>query len=266
MANEQAKVEEGLDYLAQYAGQGFEGIRAEDYTTPFLKILQKGCAEVDPANAQRIAGAEAGMFMNTQTKRLYGKEITLIPLAENTAWMVWKPRDSGGGLVGRYLPDEIKTTGSPYEDGMKDEAGNDVVETMNFLVLIVGHLEDGPLVFPLSKTGIRHGKNWNTDIKNTRLPNGEKAPYFACKWKLKLVPNQEKNYSWFQIGTRTKTEVTNKDEKGSVMYITREDFGYVRPSWEARIEYTRRADFAALGRDGVEARAIEDKTSEDGDY
>jgi len=247
-----------MDYLGEFAGQGYEGLGAEDFIVPFLKILQKGSPVCDEANPNKIPGAKAGTFFNTLTKESYGKEITLIPLREVRLWLEWAP--NMGGLKGKHTPGSIPTVGSAFgEEGLRTLSGNSISETMNFICLIAGHIEDGPIVFSVSSTGLRHGSFWNTMIKNTRLPNGKAAPYFACKWTLKIVPNAKNNFTWFHVGTKEKTEITNKNEKGEIQYITKEDFTGVLPSWEQSKMLVQRASFDALEERDV--KAIEDKTS-----
>jgi hypothetical protein len=210
----------------------------EDFAIPFLKILQVGspeCMEGDPAY---VPGAKAGMFMNTLTKRLYGGEINLIPIKYEAVWLQWAP--NRGGLRGRCAPGAIDVTGDPF-NGMKDSDGNDVVENMVFYVLVADHLDDGPLVFPLASTGLRHGKNWNTQISLKRLPSGARAPYFSSVWKLKLVLNSNDDGKWYQIGVKGNTNVE------WVRFINENDYNQVvAPNKKLLDAGTARADFAAI--------------------
>ena len=55
----------------EHAGKGLENIDKDDLALPFLKLLQSGSYETKKKHAKYVDGAEAGMFYNTVTKKLY---------------------------------------------------------------------------------------------------------------------------------------------------------------------------------------------------
>ncbi len=59
-----------LDFVAD-SGMGLENIEKTDLALPFLKLLQSGSDETKKKHAKYVEGAEAGMFYNTVTKKLY---------------------------------------------------------------------------------------------------------------------------------------------------------------------------------------------------
>ena len=63
------------------AGAGLEHIDKDDLALPFIKLLQTGSDETKKKHANYVDGAEAGMFYNTVTKKLYSGEkgIEIIP-------------------------------------------------------------------------------------------------------------------------------------------------------------------------------------------
>ena len=63
------------------AGSGWENTGTEDFTIPFLAILQSMSPQVQETEAEFIEGAKAGMLINTATQELYdGKEgVELVP-------------------------------------------------------------------------------------------------------------------------------------------------------------------------------------------
>ncbi len=226
-------------FLDDVAGDGFQGMGASDYAIPFLKILQALSPECTKGDPSYIPGAEAGVFFNSLTKRIYGAEISLVPLLYEPLWLVWAPKR--GGLKGRYAPGAIPTVGSVFdEDGLKDEEGNSVVDTMNFYCLVEGHLEDGPIVFSLSSSGLKHGKNWNSQILLSRLDSGKRAPYYASVWKLSLVLNSNDDGKWYQIGTKT-TNISR------ARFITPDEYtSFIKDNRQALVEGHRKADFSQI--------------------
>jgi len=218
--------EKSVGFLNEHAGEGFENITQDDLKMPFLNILQKGSPQVDKNDASFIQGAEPGMFFNNVTKKLYGTTIELVPVKYEKLWMEWKP--DRGGLVGPHLPGTIQVDKDNFSNWKYN--GNNITETLFFYVLIVGHLDDGAIAFTLSSTGIKHGKNWNTQIVHTRLPNGKQAPYYSSVWKLTSVSCKNDKGTWFQIGDNS-TAIERK------RFINELEFkNYVNPAKEALLK------------------------------
>jgi hypothetical protein len=229
---------EELDFLEGIAGQGFEGMGPGDYAVPFLKIITNGSPECTKGKEGYIEGLEPGVFLNTLTKRVYGAEINLIPLKYEPVWLAWAP--NRGGLRGRYEPNSIDVNGNAF-DGMKDAEGNSVTDNMVFYCLIEGHLEDGPIVFSLSSTGLRHAKNWNAQILLRKTASGKRAAYFSAVWKLRLELNTNDQGVWYQIGNKKSTNVT------WVRDITKDELlGNIQPTRQLLIEGSKRIDYAQL--------------------
>ena len=60
---------------------GFENVDQESVALPILKLLQNGSGEAQRKHSNYVEGAEAGMFFNTVTRKLYDGEkgISVIP-------------------------------------------------------------------------------------------------------------------------------------------------------------------------------------------
>ena len=65
----------------------------DDLALPFLKLLQSGSDETKKKHAKYVEGAEAGMFYNTVTKKLYDGEkgIEVIPVFYKMTYPEWAP-------------------------------------------------------------------------------------------------------------------------------------------------------------------------------
>ncbi len=196
------KNEQSIDFMEEIAGEGYENIGQDDISTPFLKVAQALSPELDKEEDAYIEGLEVGMFFNSLTGKVYGREINLVPVHYEKTWMEWK--DNRGGLVGRHEPFSIQVDKTDFSKWLY---GNNVItETLMFYCFVEGHMEDGPIVYPLSGSGIKHGKNWNTQIVMTKLPSGSKAPYFSSFWKLHTSKQSNDQGTWYQIGGK-KTNV-----------------------------------------------------------
>ena len=81
-----------IDFV-QDSGMGLENIDRDDLAIPFLKLLQSGSDETKKRHAKYVDGAEAGMFYNTVTKKLYDGEkgILVVPVFYKMTYPEWAP-------------------------------------------------------------------------------------------------------------------------------------------------------------------------------
>ena len=73
------------DMFSENAGQGFEGMGAADVAMPFLMLMQAMSFQL--RGATKIPGAEEGDFLNSVTKEVFKKTVSLIPCAFKKAWV-----------------------------------------------------------------------------------------------------------------------------------------------------------------------------------
>ena len=87
-----------LDFVSD-SGMGLENIDKGDLALPFLKLLQSMSDETKKKHAKYVEGAEAGMFYNTVTKKLYDGEkgIEVIPVFYKMTYPEWAPFERSEG-------------------------------------------------------------------------------------------------------------------------------------------------------------------------
>ena len=201
MANE----DEG--FLNGEAGEGTDHISANDLSRSFLKIAQSTTPEVAEG---KIEGIKAGDFFSPLAQETFGKCIDVVVLKYEHVYDVWQK--NRGGLVS-IVPFDAVASGAyktyPTSDRkLIDEAGNDVIESYNFYILLVGHEALGPLILSFQSTGLRHARNWLTKISALRTPNGKaQAAIFQGVWRIETVLNKNDKGAWFQIGDKSTTTV-----------------------------------------------------------
>jgi len=202
---------------------GFEGADFESYATPFLRILQQNSPQILEDTDNFIPDAKPGYFFNTVTNQLYGKTINVIPIRFERLFLEWKPNREG--FVAIHSVEEgmaISSPGETFGTRIHKETGNHVQDTHTFYLLIAGKEEEGPLVFPLSSTGIRHSRKWMSQAKMLRLPNRAAAPLYSSVYKIGTTLNENDQGRWYQIGDKSKTAIERID------WITADQFNYVK--------------------------------------
>ncbi len=189
--------------FADYAGAGFENQTSDDYSIPFLQILQALSPQLQENDSLR-----QGMILNTVTGEVWDgkKGIAFVPATTQHVYVEWKPRDSGGGFVGIHevnsdLVNHAKAASSEYGKYTTPD-GNELIET--FYVYGIALDDDGnasEAVLAFSSTKIKKYKGWMTKAKTIQipLPDGRRipAPLFAHRYRLKTVSEKNNKGQFF---------------------------------------------------------------------
>jgi hypothetical protein len=184
---------------------GFAEVSAEDMSIPFLRILDKGSPQVNKRDGAYVDGAEPGMIYNTVANEVYDGEVgvSVMPCYFNRRFIEWKPRESGGGYMGSYLPDDpiVKTTTKNDKNADVLPSGNLLSNTAQHFVLLA--TADGSFsraLITMSSTQLKKSRRWITQM-NALTAMGKNGPYtlpmMSHLYKLTTVPEQNDMGSWF---------------------------------------------------------------------
>lgn len=186
-----------MSAYAEYAGSGFENQTSEDYAIPFIGILQALSPQLQENDALK-----QGMIFNSVTGEAFDgkKGIVFVPATTAHEFIEFKPRDAGGGFVGRHAIDsqvvaQAKAASTDFGKYSTPE-GNELIET--YAVYGVAVMEDGSTmgaVIAFSSSKIKKYKAWQTKAKTIQIPLGDgrriPAPLWAHRYRLKTIT--EKN-------------------------------------------------------------------------
>ncbi len=201
-----AMVEYGA--YAEYAGAGFENQTREDYSIPFLQILQALSPQLQENDSLR-----PGMILNTVTGEAWDgkKGLAFVPVTTQHLYVEWKPRDAGGGFVGVHevnsdLVKQAKAASTEYGKYNTPD-GNELIETYYVYGLVLdddGNASEAVLAF--SSTKIKRYKGWMTKARTIQipLPDGRRipAPLFAHRYRLRTIlekNNKGQFYNWDNV-------------------------------------------------------------------
>lgn len=194
------------DAYADYAGGGFENQTQDDYSIPFISILQA----LSPQLQEPDTTLKQGMILNTVTGDSYAgnKGIKFVPAVTQHEFIEFKPRDAGGGFVGRHAVDsevvKIAQAASSEYGKYNTPDGNELIETFAVYGIVV--TEDGDTsqaVVAFSGSKIKKYRAWMTKAKviQIQLTDGRRipAPLFAHRYLLKTVVEKAPKgtfYNW----------------------------------------------------------------------
>lgn len=205
------------DY-SKYGNAGFEGTTPDDFTIPFLKLLQTNSPEIEDPQ-KRIPGAEAGMFMNTANRAVWNP-VLIVPAAREQRIFEWVPRTKGGGFVGQRAIDDPMVI-QAQADAAKTETpwkwttptGNELVDTRFLYALVIDALDAtdhlGFVVIPFAKTKIRHYKDIMTAMRSIK----GRPPIFANRLRLESFLDRSKRNGKMFFNTKISFAIDNNDLK-----------------------------------------------------
>lgn len=197
------------------AGAGVEDLSMEEQLTPFLRILQKGSPQVDPAMPEYQDHLRPGMIYNTATTEAYdGKTgVEVVVAARDHHFGRWIKRDSGGGYRGQLRPDdptvrELIAKHGRYKklEGVTEEGeAVDIVETLQLYVLYapeeLNDFNAQRAIISMSSTAMPVAQRYLTrhnDWKYRQADGSMKpAALWSYKWKFSLIPQQNASGNWY---------------------------------------------------------------------
>lgn len=194
------------DAYAEYAGSGFENQTQDDYSIPFITILQA----LSPQLQEPDTALKQGMIFNTVTADAFpgNKGVCFVPALTQHEFIEFKPRDSGGGFVGRHAVDsevvKVAQAASTEYGKYNTPDGNELIETFAVYGILIN--EDGSTsqaVVAFSASKIKKYKAWMTKAKTIQIQLGDgrriPAPLFAHRYRLKTVVEKAPKgtfYNW----------------------------------------------------------------------
>lgn len=185
-----------------------EHLSQEELELPFLRVAQKGSPQVDEDKPEYIDGLKPGSYFNTVSGENYGDTLKVQVHGYFHSYVIWKGEKGNGEFSGTMTPEEFRE----FESKNKLERdGGDMVhivdgeefrysDTRNFIVSLPEHPEDGIMIYPLSSTGIKAARKWNT-LNNGRRVNGRPAKRYATLWEIKTAGFEKNGFTWKQTSS-----------------------------------------------------------------
>jgi len=194
----------------QVQNTGFENVQQDDLGLPFLAICQSNSPEVNKSNPQhpekKIPGIVVGdIFNNLSRQILYRSEgdspLVFIPCAFTKAYVEWRQRESGGGMVRMHFDSQI------LNETTKNDRGQDVLKNGNLIATTayfngLAIIDDGPIqcLIGMTSTQLKKSRTWLTRMMAIKWKdNGGQMytpPMFAHKYHITTQPESNNEGSW----------------------------------------------------------------------
>ena len=171
-----------MSKLDELAGVGTDQI--SDIKAPYLKIAQDVSAEMNKNKTEFMPELELGMFFCPTIKKIFGPTVDAVITATNKTYTFFDKQQFKGGSS-EYDPSWRRDP----KKGTFTKEGWKVVTCYNYLVALVedGAVSEDRFIYTLKNSDIPHARDWNTQIKNLKLPSGGKCPLFGAIWRLSTM-------------------------------------------------------------------------------
>ena len=194
-----------LDEITASAGEGTT-FDSSEMQIPFIRIIQALSPQVNKKDPAFIDGAEQGDAFNTVTSEFWtGEEgLLVIPCYQETKFLEFVPRESGGGFMGELEPNnpDIQNT---ERKGAKEilPNGNELVKSDQHYCLVVG---DGGMVQPaivdMKSSQLKVSRRWKTQIamQKIRHPKTDALltpAVYATMWRLNTLQESNDQGTWY---------------------------------------------------------------------
>lgn len=215
------------DFMKGDLGRGTENIGSEDMDMPRLKLMQGLSPELDAYDFLR-----PGSFFHTANEVGFGGDeksggIVAVPIFTDTRFILWRPRDDGGGILAR-ADDAVHWSPPNAEFKVrldKKDGGHEVTwrtaqtvrqsglanwgtmnpndpssppaatRMLNVVFAFPEHPELLPAVVTFQRASIGQGRKFFTKLKTTRIP-----PYATVFRLTSFKDSNSKGDQFFNIG------------------------------------------------------------------
>lgn len=194
-STEVAIAEESPDWMSKDAGSGLDKFDASDIEIPRLVLLQSLSPQVTDGDEQ------PGVFYHSVLEEALGSEIRIVPICLTKAYILWKPRHEGGGILARaddgihWKPSEGEFTVKPIdksnitavwklkptvaESGLGEFGSSNpddpdsqpaATKMINIICLLPDHPDLGPVAITLQRGGMKVAKKLIGKLKLVQAP------------------------------------------------------------------------------------------------
>lgn len=190
-------------YLGQES-RGSEEVTITDITIPRLSMVQDLSPQRKKNNAEYIEGCEEGMTFNTVTNELYADPVIFVPVYFRLEWLIWKHRDSGGGLQGVCATQEeaVALVSAHPLAGQTTEKGDPVLEVQDTaqhfgLLLDPNSPAEDPrateIVVSMSKSQLKPSRQLNSQV---RIAGGDRFDRYYRLSAVQVDGARGEYYNW----------------------------------------------------------------------
>lgn len=178
-----------------FAGEGYGEVSASDFIIPRIGVLGDLSPQTKKNKAEYIEGAEVGDLVDIALGEILAKGLgqetfDFLPVCRVKEALRWRPRTSGGGLVGRdkvvgdfdaFAREQGANPNDKREYFFDD--GDELIETHQYYGINLSSDMRWSFI-PMKKSNLKIARKWFTKATSIKLPSGNQAPFFYKTYKI----------------------------------------------------------------------------------
>lgn len=222
----------------QDAGAGLEDISKDEYSVPFVKILDAKSPQCKPAAQGGLPGAKGGAIINMATNEIFDGEkgVEFIPVHRDHHFVEWIPKNedgTGGGFVGIRQPEDPLVIQLRAEQGafgkLKTSDNHELAETYYLYGLLVQDDQGTPVVIGFASTQIKKYRNFISRVMNIKYQGAQgmvTPPMWAHFWRFTTVYESKGANSWYgwRLNLKSEPPLTARLKMNEGLYIQAREF------------------------------------------
>ena len=190
---------DALDFLANRANQGFEGVKMADMVMPRINILQTLSPQLNQRKPEYVPGAKEGQIFNAASGRVMDS-IEVLPCHYIRHHLEWKP--NRGGLVA----DHGEAGEALLATCKRDDKNYDVLPNGNLLIptgtwYCIDLATGKQIIIPMSRTQLKPSRAWmsmaTSETINHPVHGEFTPPLFFRSYVLKSALKSDDQNEWF---------------------------------------------------------------------
>ena len=225
------------------AGAGLPDRRSDPdiYVIPHLILLQDLSPQCKKTEAAYVAGAEAGLFFNTATRRPLGKEVYVAPCAIQRRFAHLTTNKQDAEFLGIYVPTDPLVGKGISDKGFLRLPDGTFLQDWRYHLILLLRKDEEPCgcVLKLKSTMIPISRAWMEAMANQErtAPDGGKyvLPSYGAVYKLTVDVHRKNKNSWYGVKPEFFKDLDINSEKDAAIYQAAKRFGSAVQSGTAEI-------------------------------
>lgn len=200
VANNFLSADQEIDKELLLTAEDQEHLGNDEVQTPLLLLAQKQSNAIDSDHQAYIEGLKVGDFYNNVAGKSYGDKLIVQCHGYFRRYGIYEGEEKQSAeFKGSMSVEEFETfqkESGPFDFDKGDQLHNNMRyrDTRSFIITMPGHPEDGIMIMPLSSSGIKAAKSWNTQY------NARRVKRYATLWELESKTDTKDGNSFKIIG------------------------------------------------------------------
>lgn len=240
------------------AGAGMENIGSDEYSIPFVKIVQTNSPTARPV-AEGGLGAPVGSILNTATSEFYDGKIGVdfVPCYRGHNYVERMPFEQGGQFIGIRAEDDPMVADLVAKHGkfkkLPGPNGAEIIEAYYlYWLMLIDNTVAGRVLVPFPSTQIKKYKGFINRQLGIKYPQRDRdgretlvnPPMWSHIWHACTVPEQKDQNHWkgWRITLKEEPPIKSRLRLNDPIYVQGREFYDLVKAGITKVDYSKMAE------------------------